>query len=312
VTRTAHLSDSVASHDQPSPTVSDGICWSTVAGLATIHVAGLAGLARVITHRELPTLILATAMYIVCGLSITAGYHRLFSHRTYRASPVVRWTFLAFGAGAFQNSALSWSADHRAHHAGADGPADPHAVAKGAWFAHLGWLLRRRESSADVTRLTDLWEVRSIRWQHRYYAVIAITTGLVLPTMIAALWSDPVGGLLVAGFARAMLTLQATFCVNSVAHLVGRQRYDSNSTARDSALTSLVTFGEGFHSFHHRFPFDYRNGIRWWQYDPGKWLIWSLARGRLVRQLRTASPTTISAAARRSSDPSARGDGHRP
>src|SRR2546423_13527889 len=103
---------------KPAAAASEPVCWSTVAGLGVIHVAGIVGLVRAITDRVMPTLMLGAAMYTVCGLSITAGYHRLFAHRTYRATPPVRWAFLAFGAGAFQNSALSWSADHRAHHAG--------------------------------------------------------------------------------------------------------------------------------------------------------------------------------------------------
>ena len=280
-------------------TVPNGVCWSTVAGLVLLHVAGGVGLVRVITHPVLPTLVLAAVMYVLCGLSITAGYHRLFAHRTYRATPPVRWAFLVFGAGSFQNSALAWSADHRAHHAGTDGPTDPHAVARGAWFAHVGWLLRRRPSSADVSRLTDLQSVRSIRLQHRCYLAVAVGAGLVLPMAVASIWGDPWGGLLVAGFLRVALMLQATLCVNSLAHLVGRRRYDANATARDSVLTALVTFGEGYHSFHHRFPFDYRNGIRWWQFDPSKWLIWSLARGRLVSRLRTTSPSGVHAAAQR-------------
>jgi stearoyl-CoA desaturase (delta-9 desaturase) len=242
---------------------------------------------------------LAAVMYALCGLSITAGYHRLFAHRSYRATPPVRWIFLLFGAGAFQNSAVSWGADHRAHHAGADGPADPHAVARGAWFAHVGWLFQRRPASADVTRLGDLWSRRSVRLQHRYYPAVAIGVGLVVPVLVATVWGDPWGGLLVAGFLRIAVMLQATFCVNSLAHLVGRRRYDAHATARDSVLTALVTFGEGYHSFHHRFPFDYRNGIRWWQYDPSKWLIWFLACGGLVSRLRTASPASVTGAAKR-------------
>ena len=125
------------------------------------------------------TLALAVVMYVLCGLGITAGYHRLFAHRTYRASPPVRWAMLAFGAATFQNSALSWSADHRAHHADTDGDADPHAVTRGVWFAHMGWLFRRRVASADVSRLGDLWAVRSIRLQHRFYPGVAVAIGLV-------------------------------------------------------------------------------------------------------------------------------------
>ena len=236
------------------------------------------GLVYAILRPSVPTLILAVVLYLLGGMSITAGYHRLFAHRTYRASAPVRWFFLAFGASTFQNSALSWSADHRAHHADTDGPGDPHAITKGVWWAHMGWLFYRRECSADVSRLTDLYAVRSVRLQNRYYAVLAIGLGLVLPTAIASTWGDPWGGLLVAGVLRGAVLLQATFCVNSLAHLVGRRRYDESVSARDSVLTALVTFGEGYHSYHHRFPFDYRNAIHWWQYDPSKWLIWSLAR----------------------------------
>ncbi len=265
------------------------LCWTTIAGLSFIHLAGVAGLVWIVLNPSLPTLLLTAVLYVACGLGITAGYHRLFAHRTYNPVAPVRWALLAFGAATFQNSALSWSADHRAHHADTDGVGDPHAVTRGAWFAHLGWLFRRREASADVTRLTDLGAVTSIRLQHRFYVVIAVGVGLVLPTVIAAQWGDAWGGLLVAGFLRTAVMLQATFCVNSLAHLIGKRRYDARSSARDSVITALITFGEGYHSFHHRFPFDYRNGPRWWQYDPGKWLIWTLGRLRLADRLRTVS-----------------------
>src|SRR4029450_3344193 len=140
-----------------------------------------AGLVHLVRHPSLRTAVLAVTLYIVCGLSITAGYHRLFAHRTYRASAALRWCFLVFGAAAFQSSALSWSADHRAHHADTDGPGDPHAVGKGWWWVHVGWLFYRRQASADVTRLTDLYAVRSIRLQNRFYPVVAIGLGLALP-----------------------------------------------------------------------------------------------------------------------------------
>ena len=132
--------------------------------------------------------------------------------------------------------------------------------------------------------------------QHRWYPVVAIGIGLVLPMAVAATWGDPWGGLFVAGFLRAGIMLQATFSINSLAHLVGTRRFDARSSARDSTLTALVTFGEGYHSFHHRFPFDYRNGARWWQYDPSKWLIWTMARVRLVNTVRSASPASIARA----------------
>jgi stearoyl-CoA desaturase (delta-9 desaturase) len=282
--------------DEQPAVVDDRVCWSTVAGLSLIHLAAVVGVIWIVLNPSAATIALAASLYVVCGMSITAGYHRLFAHRTYRASPPVRWGMLAFGAATFQNSALSWTADHRAHHADTDGTADPHAVTRGVWFAHVGWLFRRRVASADVQRVRDLWDVRSIRLQHRWYPVVAIGIGLLLPTAVASLWGDPWGGLFVAGFLRIAVMLQATFCINSLAHLVGSNRFDSRSSARDSTLTALVTFGEGYHSFHHRFPFDYRNGTRWWQYDPSKWLIWTMARLRLVNTVRSASPSTIARA----------------
>jgi stearoyl-CoA desaturase (delta-9 desaturase) len=261
-----------------------------------VHVGGLAGVVWIVIHPSLATIVAAVVAYALSGVAITAGYHRLFAHRTYRASAPVRWWFLLTGAATFQNSALSWSADHRAHHAHTDTERDPHAITHGAWFAHVGWLFRRRQASADVTRLDDLWAVRSIRWQHRWYAPIAIGVGLVLPMLIATLWGDPLGGLLVVGLLRAAVLLQATFCVNSMAHLVGKRTFDERASARNSTLTALITFGEGYHSYHHRFPYDFRNGIRWWQYDPSKWLITGLAKLGLATDLRRASTVRVDAA----------------
>lgn len=271
-------------------------CGTTVGGLSVIHLGGLVGLIWIVTRPSGATVVLAAAMHVVCGLSVTAGYHRLFAHRTFRARAPVRWALLVFGAATFQNSALSWSADHRAHHADTDGPGDPHAITRGAWFAHMGWLFKRRVASADVSRLGDLWAVRSIRLQHRWYAVVAIGAGLALPMAIAWTWGDPLGGLFVAGFLRTAVMMQSTFCINSLAHLVGKPRYDARSTARDSTMTALITFGEGYHSFHHRFPFDHRSSPTWWHYDPSKWLVWALARAHLVDTVRTASPASIARA----------------
>jgi stearoyl-CoA desaturase (delta-9 desaturase) len=290
-------SDVAQGLDERGAVLDDQVCWSTVAGLSLIHVASIVGVIWIMLNPSAATLVLAVVMYILCGLAITAGYHRLFAHRTYRASPPVRWAMLAFGAAAFQNSALSWSADHRAHHANTDRAADPHAVTRGIWFAHMGWLFRRRVASADVRRLGDLWSVYSIRWQHRFYPGVAVAIGLAAPVAVAATWGDPWGGLLVAGFLRAGIMLQTTFAINSLAHLVGTRRYDQKSSARDSTLTALVTFGEGYHNYHHRFPFDYRNGVRWWHYDPSKWLIWTMAHLRLINTVRSASPSTIARAA---------------
>ena len=110
-----------------------------------------------------------------------------------------------------------------------------------------------------------------------------------MPALLGLIWHDPIGGLLVVGFLRGTVLLQATFCINSLAHLLGRRTFDEGASARNSTVTALVTFGEGYHSYHHRFPFDFRNGVRWWHYDPSKWLIVCLERVRLTSRLRRAA-----------------------
>jgi len=264
-----------------------------------VHLGAAGGAVWLFHHPSAATLLALVVGYVASGLAITAGYHRLFAHRTYRTVAPVRWIFLLLGAATFQNSAVSWSADHRAHHADTDRAGDPHDITRGFWYAHISWLFRRREASADVSRLGDLWARRSIRLQHRWYPIVAIGIGLVLPMALAAQWGDPVGGLLVVGFLRAGLLLQATFCVNSLAHMVGTRRFDLRTSARDSVATALVTFGEGYHNFHHGFPYDYRNGLKWWQFDPSKWLIRFLARLGLATSLRTASADNVAAAIER-------------
>ncbi len=157
-------------YEQRGAVLDDRICWSTVAGLSLIHVAGIVGMVWVVVHPSVGDARAGGVLYALCGLAITSGYHRLFAHRTYRASPPVRWAMLAFGAATFQNSALSWSADHRAHHADTDG-------AERSPRRHPGGLVRPRGLAVPPAgrrpptsaRLGDLWAVRSIRWQHRFY-----------------------------------------------------------------------------------------------------------------------------------------------
>ncbi len=283
---------------RPRPTRTRLSNHTTIAVMVAVHLGAVVGLVRlVIGPRPMATIALAVVLWAVTGMAITAGYHRLFAHRAYRAAAPVRWLFLLAGAAAFQNSAVAWSADHRDHHVATDGPGDPYSVTRGFWWAHMGWLFRSRPGSAHpLERLKDLSRYPSVRWQHRWYAPIAIVTGLVVPVAVASFWGDPWGGLLIAGALRAAVVLQSTLCVNSVAHWWGRRSYDLAASARDQPLTALITFGEGFHSFHHRFQSDYRNGIRWWDFDPGKWVVWCLARLRLATGLRRTAPDAIARA----------------
>ncbi len=231
----------------------------------------------------------------ICTLSISAGYHRLFSHPTYRTRGFLRALYLFFGAASIQNSALKWSSDHRIHHGKVDREEDPYNIRKGFWWAHIGWVLHKApEPSFD--NVPDLKRDRLVMWQHEHYLLTAILSGGVLPLALGFLWGDPIGALLVAGFLRLVVEWHSTFSINSVAHVLGRRPYSLANSARDSFLTALVTMGEGYHNFHHRFANDYRNGVRWFHFDPTKWWLWSLSKLHLTWDLKRVPKEAIRSA----------------
>jgi stearoyl-CoA desaturase (delta-9 desaturase) len=208
-------------------------------------------------------------------LSITCGYHRLFAHGTYEAHPALKLVYLLFGAMALQNSALLWSAGHRAHHRFIDDPQrDPYCARRGFWFSHIGWMLRDYPSGEpDLGYVRELQNDPLVMWQHRHYLPIALAMNIVVPLLAGWASGDVVGTLLLGGVLRLVVSHHLTFCINSLAHMIGSQPYTEDNTARDNAAVALLTFGEGYHNFHHMFAHDYRNGVRWWQWDPSKWFI---------------------------------------
>ena len=262
--------------------------------LLCAHLLAAYAVLRLHFDRVAPeSIVLAVIWFVLCGLSITAGYHRLFAHGAFRAVAPLRAVFLFFGAGAVQNSALRWARDHRDHHAYTDGEHDPYSVRHGFWWAHVGWVLFDKQVERPQTAVADLTADPLVRWQDRAYLPIAILAAAVVPMLLGLLWGDPLGALFVAGFLRLVLQWQSTFAINSLAHTIGSRPWEKESTARDSFWLALFTLGEGYHNFHHRFPGDYRNGVRWYHFDPTKWLLWLFARFRLVGNLRRVSRTTI-------------------
>lgn len=225
------------------------------------------------------------------NLSITAGYHRLFAHRSYQARAVVRFLLLAIGASAFQGSALKWSSDHRRHHNKVDSDEDPYAITKGFWFAHMGWLFLQSEH--DAIKAPDLEADPMIQFQDKHYVLISTIMGFVFPTIIGWLLGDALGGLVIGGALRILITQQSTFFVNSLSHTLGKRPYCEDITARDSIIVAFLTHGEGYHNYHHRFQTDYRNGIRWYHWDPTKWTIRTLSFMGLAKNLRRMPPQEI-------------------
>ncbi|KAF5371265.1 hypothetical protein D9758_004280 [Tetrapyrgos nigripes] len=261
------------------------------------------------------TAIWSIIYYFCTILAITAGYHRLWSHRCYNASSPLRLILALFGAGAVQGSIKRWSTGHRSHHRYTDTPLDPYNANEGFWWTHIGWMLvkpRIRPGVADVRDLKKDWVVR---WQHSNYVSLLLTMAFLFPMVVAWIgWGDAMGGLVYAGFLRLVFVHHSTFCVNSLAHWLGETPFDDKHTPKDHTMTAFVTVGEGYHNFHHQvglastslspvltsiplllfflnptkqFPTDYRNAIKWYQYDPTKWFIYLCSLFRLASNLRT-------------------------
>lgn len=247
------------------------------------------------TPPQLKTVALAVLLYVFCGVSITAGYHRCFAHKSYDAHWAVRAFFAFFGAGAVQGSVKWWAHSHRIHHRYTDTNRDPYDAREGFWYSHMGWMLTKanpkNRARADIS---DLTSDPIVVFQHRHYLAVMTISSVILPCVVAGLgWGDWKGGFIYGGILRFFCIQQATFCVNSLAHWIGTQPFDDRRTPRDHVLTAFVTFGEGYHNFHHEFPSDYRNALKWYQYDPTKVCIYVLSKFGLAWNLKTFSQNAI-------------------
>jgi stearoyl-CoA desaturase (delta-9 desaturase) len=242
-----------------------------------------------------PTIwIFGVIYYYMSGMSITGGYHRLFSHRAYDASTPMKVYYALFGAAAFQHSILKWSLDHRLHHRFVDTDADPYSIKKGFWFAHIGWMLNPQEYPANAEAyVRDLEKDKVVYYQHKYYLPISIFMAFFFPMLIGWTMGSALGGLAVGGFLRLVVLHHATFFINSWCHMWGKKNFTKEHSAKDSHLMAFVTFGEGYHNFHHTFANDYRNGIRWYHWDPTKWSIRFASLIGMAKNLRVTSDEAI-------------------
>jgi stearoyl-CoA desaturase (delta-9 desaturase) len=238
-------------------------------------------------------------------MSITLGYHRLFSHLAFKAKTPVKLFTLVFGACAFENSALLWCSDHRRHHKHVDHDEDPYDITKGFFWAHIGWLLFKLNPVPPMDNVSDLRKDKLVMWQDRWTHYIGLVVGLILPpifgyawyayvdTSSLTPWTGALGAFLISGVLRVVVSQHLTFFINSLCHTVGRQPYSTKHTARDSAVMAFLTFGEGYHNYHHEFQHDYRNGIKKVSWDPTKWAIWVMSKVGLTSDLRRVSASKI-------------------
>ena len=235
---------------------------------------------------------LCVILYYASGIGITVGYHRLIAHRSFECRKWVKVALLITGGWALENSAYKWCADHVRHHAHCDKEEDPYNAQRGFWHSHLMWVFYK-----DPPGLYGKYEAQFrkdplIMWQHRYYVPIVLS-GLALPFVVGSAYGGWVSGLgcfLLAGVGRMFLVLNSTFCINSICHLWGDQPHTTADSSRDSWAVSLLTFGEGYHNYHHAHQRDYRNGPRWYNFDPSKWLIFGLSKVGAAWNLYQAQP----------------------
>ena len=239
------------------------------------------------------TLLIATLVVLSASLmSITMGYHRLYSHRTYDASPIVEWVLVFFGTVAIQGSIIKWSHDHRLHHKHVDGDEDPYGIQHGFWYAHMLWLFERQKPVKESI-VKDLYANPVLRSQHEHYGIWAIVANVTVTTAIALLTGDILGAVVIAFLLRLFMGHHSTWFINSAAHMWGTKPYSTEHSAVNNFFIALLTYGEGYHNYHHTFAGDYRNGVRWWQFDPSKHAIWLLSKVGLTRNLKRVNDLTI-------------------
>ncbi|KAH9952463.1 delta9-fatty acid desaturase [Russula dissimulans] len=269
--------DYALKNTKPLPPVTWGNWWKELNYLSLTILSlspSIALYGAFTTKLRWETAIFSVFYYFVTALGITAGYHRLWAHRSYNASKPLQYFLAAAGAGAMEGSIKWWSRGHRAHHRYTDTELDPYNAHRGLLWSHIGWMIVKPRRKPGVADVSDLSKNEVVRWQHRWYVWLIILMGLGLPTVIPGLlWGDWRGGYVYAGAARLVFVHHSTFCVNSLAHSLGDAPFDDKHTPRDHVVTAIVTLGEGYHNFHHQFPSDFRNAIRWYQYDPTKWFI---------------------------------------
>lgn len=234
---------------------------------------------------SLGVMISSIVLFTLCGFSITGGYHRLFSHRSYRTHPIVEAFVLFFGAMAVQSSAFRWSYDHRLHHAHVDTDEDPYSIKKGFWYAHFLWMLEK-PSEIDTKVVSDLAKNKMVQLQHKYIKLLMIGTNVLAFFLVGWMFNDYMGAFLIAVWLRMFVLHHFTWFINSLAHTWGDKPFSQEQSAVNNYVISLVTFGEGYHNYHHTFANDYRNGVRWYHFDPTKWIIWTLNKCGLAYDLK--------------------------
>ncbi|HTW71395.1 MAG TPA: acyl-CoA desaturase [Acetobacteraceae bacterium] len=263
----------------------DDIAYPSSIGFLLVHVGCLAVVWTGLTWRAVA---LAAALYVLRIFAIGAGYHRYFAHRAFGTSRACQFILACLAQTSAQRGILWWAARHRRHHQYSDTADDVHSpVQRGFLYAHLGWIFAPRNAATDYAAVRDLARFRELVWldRHPYLPAALLATA----TWLIAGWPG-----LAIGFCWSTVAVwHATFSINSLAHVVGRQRYVTGDQSRNNWLLALLTMGEGWHNNHHAYQASVRQGFRYWEYDPTYYALRVLSWLGLVWDLRLPPPAVI-------------------
>lgn len=223
-------------------------------------------------------IILLVSMYTLVAFGVTVGYHRMLTHRSFRPNPVIKFFLLVLGSMSLEGPTLEWAATHIKHHAQSDREGDPHSPVHGFFHAHMGWIFDSEQADPNIY-CRNLVNDRMVVFIGRTFLLWAILS-VVIPFAIGG-WS----GLLWGGLVRIFLTHHVTWSVNSVCHTFGKREFETNDQSHNEWIVGLLGFGEGWHNNHHAFPRSAFHGLHWWQFDLSGYLIWTLERFGLARDV---------------------------
>lgn len=260
--------------------------WTAVLFIGAYHLALLVALPLYLLYYTPSWQLIGWTIVLLVGslMAITAGYHRLYAHSTYKARRPVEGVLLFFGTMAVQGSVFEWAHDHRLHHNHVDTDHDPYGTPQGFWYSHILWMFKKRQPY-DERYLRDLRRNRWLVFQDRYYGWLMTGTNALAVVALGLLTGDWIGAVVIGFLLRLFVAHHCTWFINSLAHLWGSKPYSTEHSAVNNFILAFLTYGEGYHNYHHTFAGDYRNGVRWYQFDPAKYLIWTLSKVGLTSNL---------------------------
>src|SRR3989344_7612145 len=261
--------------------------WGRGAFIIGYQTALLIGLPFYLYYARPSAALIIASIVVLLLTSFGIGvYHRHYSHCGYKLNKWIEPFFLFFGTAALEGSVLTWAHDHRKHHRFLDTEEDPYTVSKGFWHAHILWILEKAQPYDFQKYVPDLLKNRLLVFQYLHYIFLTFLTNLLIFLGIGFLTGDYLGAFVLAWWGRIFVLHHLTWFINSLAHYWGERTYSKEQSAVDNYILAFFTTGEGYHNYHHTFPADYRNGIRWYHFDPNKWLIWTLSKLGLAYGLR--------------------------